>query len=100
MRHDEGCLTAVMSKHVDNLKLAGMRHIIKEIMTQMQRVFGELKIQWHSFTNCGVRHIQDKLTKEITLDQIVYVGNLRPSVRAQVQHSKAEDLCCLELHKL
>ena len=62
-------------------------------------MFGELKIEWHTFTNCGVRHIQDQQTKEITLDQIVYVGNLRPIVHAQVQHSKPEDLCCPELHK-
>ena len=89
-----------MSKHVDDLKMAGIRQIIKEILAAIQRVFGELKIEWHSFTNCGVRHIQDQQTKEITLDQIVYVGNLRPIVHARVQHSKPEDLCCLKLHKL
>ena len=44
MRHDEGRLTAVMSKHVNDFKLAEMRHIIKEIMTEIQRVFGELKL--------------------------------------------------------
>ena len=56
MRHGEGRLTAVMSKHVDDLKLAGMRHIIKEIMTEIQRVFGELKIEWHSFTTWRESH--------------------------------------------
>ena len=68
MRHDEGRLTAGISKHVDDLKLAGMRQIIQESMVQIQRVFGELKIEWHTFTNCGVSHIQDKQTKDITLD--------------------------------
>ena len=100
MRHDEGRLTAVMSKHVDDLKMAGIRQIIREILAAIQRVFGELKIEWHSFSNCGVRHIQDQQTKEITLDQIVYVGNLRPIVHAQERHSKPEDLCCPELHNL
>ena len=70
------------------------------VYARFQRVFGELKIEWHSFSNCGVRNVQDQQTKDITLDQIVYVGNLRPIVHAQAQHSKPEDLCCPELHKL
>ena len=100
IRHDGGRLTACMSKHVDDLKLTGEPHIMKEIMSEIQREFGEFKIEWHVLTNCGVRHIQDKPTMEVTLDQIVFAGNLRPIVHAQLKFAKADDLCCPELHKL
>ncbi len=33
--------------------------------------------QWKDFTNCGVRHLQDPVTKEITLDQIAFAQNHR-----------------------
>ena len=35
-----------------------------------------------------------------TLDQIVFAGNLKPIVHAQLQHAKPEDLCNHDLHKL
>ena len=73
---------------------------MKEIMRQIQEEFGELKVEWHVFTNCGIRHIQDKTTMEITLDQIVFAGNLRPIVNAQLRCAKAAYDCNPELHKL
>ena len=100
VRHDNGELTAVMSKHVGDLKITGHPQVVKSIFVEIQKVFGEMKIEWGNFTNRGVRHIQDKQTMEISLDQIVFVGNLRPIVHAQLQHAKADDLCCPELHKL
>ena len=44
MRHDGGRLVAVMSKHVDDLKLVGIRAIVVSILAAIQRVFGELKL--------------------------------------------------------
>ena len=34
---------------------------------------GETKIEWNNFTNCGVRHIQETNTKEVSLDQEDYI---------------------------
>ncbi|MFM7979322.1 MAG: hypothetical protein ACKPKO_08415 [Candidatus Fonsibacter sp.] len=59
-----------MTKHVDNLKLAGTRTEVTSVLQQIEEVFGKLKIEWHNFTNCGVRHTQDKVTKAISLDQV------------------------------
>ena len=52
-----------MTKHVDDLKMAGIREEIVFILQQLEKVFGKLKIGWNNFTNCGVRHIQNKVTK-------------------------------------
>ena len=55
-----GTLVCLMAKHVDDLKLTG-KQITEWVLQQIQEVFGEWKIEWHSFTNCGLRHIQDVL---------------------------------------
>ena len=44
MRHDNGRLTALMSKRVDDLKHAGVRTVVVAILAASQRVFGEIKI--------------------------------------------------------
>ena len=48
------------------------------IVGKLEVVFGKLKIEWHNFTNCGVRHIQDPTTLTITLDQVEYIEALKP----------------------
>ncbi len=72
IRHENGSTTAVMTKHVDDLKITGKPEQVRQILAAIQAVFGELKIEWHTFTNCGVRHIQCKVTMQITLDQSEY----------------------------
>ena len=54
---------AVMAKHVDDLKMVGVREEVIFILQQLEKVFGKLKVEWNNFTNCGVRHIQNKVTK-------------------------------------
>ena len=66
-------LVCVMAKHVDDLKLCGEYNVIVDVLAKIQKVFGELKIEWNNFTNCGVRHRQDTTTKEVTLDQDDYI---------------------------
>ena len=55
-------LVAIMTKHVDDLKMAGVREYIVFILQQLETVFGKLKIEWNNFTNCGGRDIQNKVT--------------------------------------
>ena len=90
----------VMSKHVDDLKIAGEPDEVKKILKELQIIFGELKIERSTFTNCGVKHVQDLRTKEITLDQITYASNLRPIAHPQLSGGRPEDPCSTELHQL
>ena len=100
MRHEGGQLTALMTKHVDDLKTTGEPERVKQILTELQQVFGELKVDWYCFTNCGVRHVQDQITRDITLDQIDFAQNLRCIAHPQLTGSKPEDECCPALHQL
>jgi len=99
-RHDQGRLVCVMTKHVDDLKIAGEPEIVRQVLVELQKVFGELKVIYNSFVNCGVQHTQDVRTKEITLDQIKYASNLKTIAHHQLQTGQPEDEACSELHQL
>ena len=76
VRHDQGKLTAVATKHVDDVKLGGEKHIIKdEILPELERVFGKLKYHENNFLNTGIQHkrLEDG---SITLDQDDYIKAL------------------------
>ena len=70
-------LVCILTKEVDDLKIAGERTEVFTVLRKIQEVFGELKTLWNDFTNCGVRHRQDKATKEITLDQAEYLTKVK-----------------------
>ena len=89
-----------MTKHVDDLKIAGRPAVVQQVLTEIQKVFGELKIVWKEFTNCGTRHIQDPVTKEITLDQIEYAKNMCTISHPELKTAKNEALCSAPLHQL
>ena len=88
-----------MTKHVDDLKLTGRRDAILQVIQELQKVFGDLKVDWNEFTNCGVRHVQDPNTKEVTLDQHDYIKNMRPICHPQLKSNPDED-ATPELHQL
>ena len=52
-------LMFAMTKHVDDLKFTGELPEINKVMHIIQEVFGEMKVIWGDFTNCGVRHYHD-----------------------------------------
>ena len=99
-RWDDGELTCIMTKHVDDLKVAGKPEVVKFALAEIQKVFGELKILWKDFANCGVRHLQDPTTKEIALDQIAFAQNLSKISHPELSTAKNEDQCSLQLHQL
>ncbi len=70
------------------------------ILAELQKVFGELKVEWHTFTKCGVCHIQCHMIHEITLDQTAYAINLRSIAHPQLHGARPEDECCPALHQL
>ena len=88
----------IMAKHVDDLKLTGDRAIVVRVLQQIEKVFGQLKIDWHSFTNCGVRHTQDPKTKEVRLDQDDYIKGIKLCVSPEIMSEKPESKCGTELH--
>ena len=93
-------LLALMAKHVDDLKITGTKAIILWILQQIEKVFGPLKIEWHNFTNCGVRHIQDPSTFEITLDQIEYIKGIKTIIHPELQSTSSTDKCSEAVHAL
>ena len=91
-------LKAMMCKHVDDLKLAGERETIIQILKQIETVFGQLKIDWNSFTNCGVRHTQDPQTKEVKLDQDEYIKGIKTCISSEITRGASEVKAGPELH--
>ena len=98
--YKDGKLLAVMTKHVDDLKIAGDRPTIVYILKCIEKIFGELKILWNNFTNCGVRHFKDPITKEITLDQNEYVKGIKTVAHPEMSSQPSDALCGSELHML
>ena len=90
--HRSGRLVGLVAKHVDDLKLAGERQWIEEVCKILEATFGPLKLVWNEFTNCGVRHLQDKVTKEITLDQTEYIAALKPIEHVDLVKASSEAL--------
>ena len=45
-RHQQDGLVPLLNKHVDDLKLTGTPAATQHILSELQKVFGELKIEW------------------------------------------------------
>ena len=61
-------LVLLMTKHVDDLNIAGVRAIVLKVLESAQKEFGQLTIVWTNITNCGVSHMQYTASKEVVLD--------------------------------
>jgi hypothetical protein len=48
-RWDNGEFTCIVTKHVDDLKVAGKPEVVKFVLAEIQMVLGELKILWKDF---------------------------------------------------
>ena len=98
--HDNsGILKAVMCIHVDDLKITGSREMIIWLLSMIEKEFGKLKIDWHAFTNCGVRHIQDPTTFEVTLDQTEYISGISVVVDPGLRNRPSDDYCTTQVHE-
>ena len=95
-----GTLICLMAKHVDDLKLTGHKKVIEWVLLQIQEVFGELKIEWFTFTNCGLRHIQGPISYSITLDQEEYIKNIKPIVHQDLKGLSSDADCSAEVIQL
>ena len=89
-----------MTIHVDDLKIAGVHIVVQELLKVLEQEFGELVIQRGTFTNCGVQHIQNPTTREITLDQVDLLTKLRSIEHPQLATGTDEEKCVQALHSL
>ncbi len=88
----------IMAKHFDELKLTGDRATVVWVLRQIEKVFGQLRVDWHAFTNGGVRHTQNPDSKEVRLDQDEYIKGIKLCVSSEITGAKPESKCGTELH--
>ncbi|MCP4853985.1 MAG: hypothetical protein GY903_05790, partial [Fuerstiella sp.] len=91
---------AVLTKHVDDLKMSGQAERLKQIIDALESVFGKMTQHWNEFQNCGMRHRRNTETHVITVDQIEYIAALKPIVDPQIGKNNAEQDCSKLLHDL
>jgi hypothetical protein len=99
--HKDGKLVGIFAKHVDDLKIIGERNFVEWLVKKLEEVFGPLKQTWNTFTNCGVRHVRDPITKSITCDQYAYIEALKVPVHSDLAGGPDNDLGpqCLTLYQ-
>ena len=99
--HDSNSkLVLMVTKHVDDLKIAAERKVAEWLIGKLQETFGELKISWHDFLNCGVQHTQTPTTFEVELHQIAYLANLKVIAHSDLCSTPNDDLATPELVEL
>ena len=72
-----GVLVMILLKHVDDLKMAGKRALIEELVAHVSKTFGVMEVSWHKFVFCGVQHEQHS-DGSISLDQIKFLASCKP----------------------
>ena len=96
-----GKLIAILAKHVDDIKITGEREAVLTILKELEKVLGQLKIDWNSFTNCGVRQIQDPKTKAVTMDQEEYIAGIKLVIHDLVnKRGHSDEVCPTDLKEI
>ena len=88
--NQQGDLTCMNVKHVDDLKLIGPESNVEHVITELEKVFGKLKRNYKEFTNCGIRHKQLD-DGSVELDQDEYIQALIPISHPELVGANAED---------
>ena len=82
-------LVLMLSKHVDDLKIAGEKRHVEQLISHIERVFGKMKGDYDDFTNCGV-HQSRAADGTVTLDQDEYINALIPIRHADLVKAKSD----------
>ena len=88
--YKEGQLCMMILKHVDDVKMAGPKEQIEALVKHLSQTFGKLTTEWHNFTFCGIKHVQDPSNKEITLDQTAFLTAIKPMSQPEVMTGQSE----------
>ena len=91
LMYKDGQLCMMILKHVDDVKMAGPREQIEALVKHLSQTFGKLTTEWHNFTFCGIRHVQDPHSKEITLDQTSFLAAIKPMSQPEVMTGQSEN---------
>lgn len=89
--YKDGQLCMMILKHVDDVKMAGPKEQIEALVKHLSQTFGKLTTEWHNFTFCGIRHVQDPDSKEITLDQTSFLAAIKPMSQPEVMTGQSEN---------
>ena len=92
-------LKMLVLKHVDDIKMCGPKELITALVTHLSNTFGKLEIAWHDFTFCGIHHVQDPITKEVTMDQTKFIAAIKPMQQPEVITSPGDQVMPEPLHK-
>ena len=87
LQHPDGTPRLLLLKHVDDLKMAGSKSDIESVVAYLAKEFGELSVEWNTFTFCGVRHTQQD--GEVVLDQTKFIAAIK---EMEVPKQPSEDL--------
>ena len=71
------------AKHVDDVNMTGTEQEIDSYVKIVEKVFGQCKVNKHTFTNCGVRYTKTD-NKDVVMDQDEYIKTLRPIVSSEL----------------
>ena len=88
--YKDGQLCMMILKHVDDVKMAGPKEQIEALVKHLSQTFGKLTIEWHNFTFCGIKHVQDPKSKEITLDQTAFLAAIKPMSQPEVMTGQGD----------
>ena len=91
LMYKDGQLCMMILKHVDDVKMAGPKEQIEALVKHLSQTFGKLTTEWHNFTFCGIRHVQDPDSKEITLDQTSFLAAIKPMSQPEVMTGQSEN---------
>ena len=82
-------IVLMLSKHADDLKIAGQKQHVDGLISHIESVFGKMKGDYDDFTNCGV-HQHRSADGTVTLDQDEYINGLIPIKHVDLVKTKAE----------
>ena len=104
LQHNGHELTAIVGKHVDDVKIAGLKSKVLEIVDAIEKVFGKVSNSikdgnCEDFTNCGVRHTVMP-NGDVVADQDEYIKDLRPIAHGDLTGRRSHEECTYELQSL
>ena len=91
-RGDSHDLTCILVKHVDDLKIAGEPAQVQKLLQALVKTFGKIEPETGSFVHCGIRHVQDPNSKELSLDQMDFLNAIKEMPYPAVRGAPSEEL--------
>eukprot|EP00971_Amphidinium_carterae_P039991 785004-Amphidinium_carterae.4 len=77
LRDSGGSLVGVLSKHVDDIKLASTPEVRQKFVEHLKMTFGQPDMEVTTFCNCGVNHTLSQDMKTRRLDQFKFIAAIK-----------------------